>query len=443
MPAKKLSMTLVRNARPPAGRKSIKIAGGDGLYLYVRRNADGGLIKSWVFRYVAPNSKPREMGLGSVRDLDLERAQESAARLRALVQDGRCPLTLVQGGLAKPTGELIEQEEVKPDKPTFRQVVEEVWPSKRAEISNFKHAQEWLSSLRRYAYPVIGDVSVDEVTEEQVLSILSPIWLVKTETAQRVARRMAQVFEYALYKGYRVTQRDNPASMDTAIRFNLPKAERVKQQEHFEAVPYREMPEFCPRLWERAVGRRHNGSAQALMLLILTVVRTGAMLERAKILPNGKKELIRGVEWSEIDFESQLWTIPASRMKTGFEFVVPLSDQAIELLTKIRPAHRRRGLIFPSPRISYAKEGRGISEGAMLGFLQGVRGMNEPDYTVHGFRSTFRDWAGETTLHDRLVIEMAMAHKIKDKVEAAYARGNQLEKRRVLMQEWADYCLPG
>ncbi len=280
---------------------------------------------------------------------------------------------------------------------------------KDSEMKNKKHLAQWRSTLETYAYPFIGKKAVSEITKVDLLAILEPIWLTKNETASRLRGRIETVIDYAKAKEY--FEGDNPAAWKGMLKPLLPQPSKVQITKHHAALPYNQIGSFMKELRERS-----GVSPRALEFAILTAARSGE---------------IRGAEWSEIDLEGKTWTIPASRMKAAKEHRVPLSDAAVALL-KALPRFKGINYVFPATR-----KGQ-LSDTALLAVL---KRMGYTDLTQHGFRSTFRDWAGETTNYPREVIEHALAHQLADKAEAAYQRGTLWPKRVALMDEWSGYCV--
>jgi integrase len=282
----------------------------------------------------------------------------------------------------------------------------------RASWSNPKHAAQWESTLRTYAYPVFGNLPVAAVNTGLVVKVLDPIWSSKSETANRLRGRIEAVLDFAAVRGHRVGE--NPARWKGHLKEALPTPSRVRRVKHHAALPYEEIGAFVADLRHRG-----GGAASALEFAILTAARTGEVI---------------GARWSEIDVKTGVWTIPAARMKARAEHRVPLNDQALEVL--LQEAKRRvNDVVF-----SGQKAGRPLSN---MAFLMMLRRMEREDLTVHGFRSTFRDWAAETTTVAPEVAEAALAHTVANKVEAAYRRSDLFEKRRALMQEWGAFCNRG
>jgi integrase len=293
---------------------------------------------------------------------------------------------------------------------TFEQCAEAYIKAHAPSWRNDKHKAQWASTLKTYACPTLGNLPVATVDTALVLKVLEPIWTDKTETANRVRARIEKVLDWARVRGYR--EGDNPARWRSHLDQLLARKSRVAPVKHRPALLYRDMPAFIANLHKR------NGvSARALEFLILTAARTGEVI---------------GAKRNEIDLGAKLWTAPGTRMKSGREHRVPLCARAIEILKAVPLPDDPNAFVFPN-----ARDGKPLSNMAMLEL---VRGMGRADIVVHGFRSTFKDWAAETTTHENIVTEMALAHKIDDEVEAAYRRGDLMQKRRALMNDWADYC---
>lgn len=390
-------------------------ADGNGLYLRVQKSG----AKSWIFRFQL-NGKRREMGLGTLADKSAPDARSEAAQLAAQVRNGIDP---IEDRKAKAEIAANEAHKAKAAATTFRQVAAEYIENHRASWKNAKHAQQWTNTLEQYAGPIIGDKSVGEITTEDVLSILQPLWITKTETASRLRSRIELVLSYA--KALKLRQGENPAIWRGHLDAILPKESKVKKIQHQPALPYSQVANFMKML------RTANGSgARALELAILTATRSGE---------------VRLAEWSEIDFESKLWTIPAARMKAKREHWVPLSEQAIKLLKEL-PRIEDCNYIFVGTR-----DKRPLSDMTLSAVIRRFNEVekdqtplwidpsNGREVVPHGFRSTFRDWAAEVGHYPRELAEHALAHSLPDKVEAAYHRGTMLDRRRPMMQAWADY----
>jgi len=370
-------------------------ADGNGLFLNVSKT--GG--KSWLFRFRWQGKRP-EIGLGSYTDKSLADAREAVGDCRKLIRRGIDPRTRDRSG-AEPTAL------------TFKECAEQFIKAKRAEWSNPKHQAQWEATLKTYANPVIGHLPVDQVDLEHILAILTPIWETKTETATRVRGRIERVLSWAIVKGYR--QSPNPALWRGNLDMVLPQPTKVKKATHYAALPYVEMPAF----WEALIGYT-SLSAQALQLLILTTARTNEII---------------AARWDEFDTDAQVWTIPADRMKANHEHRVPLTQAAVDLLDAI-PRIDSGEYLFPGQRGN-----QHISSMAMLKFLKDD--MARHDVTVHGMRSTFKDWAMETTTYPGELSEAQLAHVIKNKARAAYERGDKLERRRELLTAWTSYLCNG
>jgi integrase len=357
-----------------------------GLMLVVQPSG----ARSWVLRYQI-NGRRRDMGLGPYPEIGLARAREKAMEARRLVKEGRDPLA----------------ERARVRALTFRAATEALIESKRPGWRNAKHAAQWGATLEAYAYPKLGDLDVKAVDTTAVLDVLRPIWAAKPETASRVRQRIEAVLDYATATGARAG--DNPARWRGHLDHLLAKPSKVKKVAHHAALDWRAAPAFMGEL-----AKREGAAAKALAFVILTAARSGE---------------VRGMTWREIDDEAKVWTVPAGRIKAGKEHRVPLTAAALALLPE---PGEPDALVFPSPAVP----DRPLSDMTLAAVL---KRMGRDDLTVHGFRSTFRDWAGEATAHPREVIEAALAHRLKDKAEAAYARGDLFTKRRRLMEDWAAY----
>jgi integrase len=373
------------------------LSDGGGLYLQI--SASGA--KSWVFRY-RDAGRLRELGLGAAHTFTLAEARKRATEQRKLRADGVDPIEHRHAQRSKAKLDAAKAM-------TFRQCAEAYIDAHRKSWKNDKHAAQWPASLSAYAYPVFGDLPVLSIDVALVTKALEPIWRDKTETASRLRGRIETVLDWAKARGYR--DGDNPARWRGHLDKLLPARAKVQRVEHHAALPFTEIGSFMVPL------REQDGmSALALQFLIQTATRTSEILNAT---------------WAEVDLEAAIWVIPADRMKAGREHRVPLSKPAFALLRELHK-HRTSDFIFPS-----AKPTRPLSNMAMLKLLAR---MGRADLTVHGFRSTFRDWAAERTNFPREVAEHALAHSLPDKVEAAYRRGDLFDKRRHLMEAWARYC---
>ncbi len=358
---------------------------GDGLFLNVTPTG----ARSWICR-VQKNGRRRDIGLGSAKKVSLAQARQRSAEVRAQVEAGIDPV------LQRKKAEGI---------PTFREAAAKVFNENNKSWKNKKHRSQWLTSLQTYAFPKIGDIAVSDIESSHVRDVLIAIWLEKNETARRVRQRIGMVIDWAIAKNYRA----HPLPMN-AINKSLPKVRN--RQNHLAALHYSKVAAFVGKLREReSIGRL------AFEFLILTAARSGE---------------VRGALWSEIDLSERTWTIPAERMKADVEHIVPLSDAALDVLKRAR-VHKEdsNDLVFPGTR-----HGKPMSDMTLTKICRDA----EIDAVPHGFRSSFRDWVSEETDFDRDVAEMALAHTIANPVEAAYRRGKLLQKRRKLMNLWADYC---
>nr|WP_295977048.1 site-specific integrase [uncultured Agrobacterium sp.] len=371
---------------------------GGGLYLQV---AKGG-SKSWIFRFMIAG-KPRYMGLGSIDAFSLREARERAKEARKLVADGIDPIEVRRERIAAARADDAKLV-------SFSEAAERYVKAHAAGWKNLKHADQWRNTLATYADPVIGSLSVAKVDTAHIMQIIEPIWAEKTETASRVRGRIESVLDWATARRYR--SGENPARWRGHLDKLLPARSRVAKVRHHPAMLYTDLPAFMERLWEL-----DSISANALEFTILTAVRTSEAI---------------GATETEFDLLSKVWTIPAERMKANRPHRVPLSDRVLEIL-KTTPREANSPYVFPG-----AKRGKPLSNMAMLELLQGMEGTE--GLTVHGFRSTFRDWAAERSSFPREIAEAALAHVVKDKTEAAYQRGDLLEKRRKLMAAWAGYA---
>lgn len=372
------------------------VGGVSGLYLQVL--ATGG--RSWVLRVVV-GGRRRDMGLGGFPDVPLADARRRARDARETVEQGRDPIELRRGAKAK----LRAQAEATL---TFRQAALDYIAAHEASWKNAKHRQQWKNTLRSYAFPTLGDLSVQDIETPHVLAVLRPIWGQRTETAARLRGRIEQVLDAARAAGAIKAPWENPARWRGHLDKLLAARGRIARPEHHKALHYREAPRFFSRL-QSAEGT----GARALEFAILTATRSGEA---------------RGARWSEIELVEKVWTIPAARMKANKEHRVPLSPAVLGLLDGL-PKFSGEDLVFPAPR------GGPLSD-MTLGAVLRRMGM---EVTTHGFRSTFRDWAAEQTNYPREVAEMALAHAIGDKVEAAYRRGDLFKKRRLLMTAWSAF----
>lgn len=401
----------------------VRIGDGDGLHLLVKPNQIGG--GAWVLRY-SYGGRRRDMGLGTYPAVGLADARAAAEEARKLLRSDTDPLA-ARG--AKRAAQARAAAEAETKAVTFQGAALATVAAKRDGWSNPKHASQWLATLEQHAFPQIGEMPVAEVDVPAVLRVLRPIWPRIPETASRLRQRIEAVLDLARVRGWR--SGENPARWRGLLSEELPPPRRVKRVEHRPALSWQQMPAF----WT-ALSKVDGMGAAALRFAILTAARTGE---------------VRGMTWREVDLEAGLWTIPSGRMKARRTHRVPLSGGAREVLWAVRPEMPRADSLVFSGGDNVMLSDMTVS--AVL------RRMNEPvdggdpeapprwrDHegraiVPHGFRSTFRDWAGETREEGREVVERALAHTVKDKVEAAYARSDLLEKRRPLMEAWGNWCL--
>lgn len=371
------------------------VGGVAGLYLYVLETG----ARSWVLRTMV-GTKRKHMGLGGFPEVPLAKAREKARAAKEQIDQGIDP---IMQRLAIASSLKAQQASQK----TFKQAALAYIEAHGEGWKNPKHRAQWSATLETYAYPHIGDLLVQDVGQDHVLKVLEPIWKTKTETATRLRGRIESVLDWATVRKYR--SGDNPARWKGHLDKLLPAPGKIQKVEHHRALPAAEMVELM-----KALRGREGLAARALEFAILCASRSGE---------------VRGARWDEIDFVTAIWIIPAHRMKAKKEHRVPLSTQAIKVLKSL-PKKADVDLVFSS------EGGKPLSDMALTAVLRRM----EVDAVPHGFRSTFRDWAGELTNHPRDIAEQALAHVLDNKVEAAYRRGDALEKRRKMMQEWADYC---
>ncbi|WP_328805080.1 tyrosine-type recombinase/integrase [Stappia albiluteola] len=372
----------VRNENKPG-----RYADGNGLYLVV----DPSGAKRWLLRTVV-HGRRRDIGLGSLRLISLAQAREQAQEMRHIARSGGDPL--------------VERRKQNQTIPSFEEAALLVHESYRGSWRNQKHRQQWINTLKQHVFPVFGSKRVDQVEPANVLHALSQIWLTKPETARRVKQRIGTILDWAKASGFR--DGENPAA---GVIKGLPK--QPAKQRHHAALPYRQIEGFVKELRSSDVSPT---TRLAFEFLILTACRTSEVLK---------------ARWDEIDFDAKIWTVPSDRMKGSREHRVPLSDRCLAILREARLLAGDSPYLFP---------GRSANKPlSNMVFLMVLRRM-EREATAHGFRSTFRDWASECTGFPRDVCEMALAHTIPNKAEAAYRRGDLLEKRRELMEAWANFC---
>lgn len=379
---------------------------GDGGGLYLRITSEG--TKNWVYRYML-HGKAHWMGVGALHTITLAEARARVAEHRKQRFDGIDPI-------AKRRAERQQASLEAASAITFKECATRYIAGHKLGWRNKKHAAQWEATLTTYAYPIIGSRSAQSIDTGLVLRVLEPIWTTKTDTANRLRGRIEIILDWAKARGYR--KGDNPALWRGHLDKTLPAKSKVRRVAHHAALPYDEIGNFF------AVLREQKGTAaRALEFAILTAARTGEVI---------------GATWGEFDIAGKVWTIPGERMKAGKEHRVPLSDAAL----KIVKATATDGVEKAPDAYVFegGKAGRPLSN---MAFLMLLRRMQRDDLTAHGFRSTMRDWASECTSYSSEVAEMALSHTVGDKVEAAYRRGNLLEKRKQLMADWADFCATG
>ena len=390
---------------------------GGGLYLRVTDGATDKGGKFWAFRFMR-YGKAREMGLGALNAMSLADARLRAAECRKILAEGSDPIT---------ARDAVQSQErlASAREQTFRQCAESYIEAHKAGWRNAKHIWQWDNTLTNHVYPVFGDLPVQEVDLAMVLKVLEPIWKTKTETAARIRGRIEVILDWATAREYR--KGENPARWKGHLENLLPSRAKVQRVTHRPALPYEKIGDFVTLLKEQG-----GIAAQAMAFTILTAARTSEVI---------------GARWDEVDMQKGIWIIPANRIKAGREHRVALSVSALQILQARReaieeekkkagktekPTERKIDWIFTG-----LKRGNPLSNVAMLALL---KRMNRTDITVHGFRSTFRDWCAEQTNFPREVAEAALAHAVGDKVEAAYRRSDLFDKRRLMMDAWARYC---
>lgn len=375
-----------------------KYADGNGLYLFVSKSKS----KSWVYRYQV-NQQRREMGLGSYPILSLKDARLKRDRLKVQVNDGFDPLA----------ERLREREKAKIYlSMTFAKLSEDCFEELKPSFKNKKHQQQWINTLRTYAYPLIGDLPLKEITPRHIKAILDPIWLTKCETARRVRQRIEKVWYWGKFLGY--CSGDNPALKKGNLEYVLPK-QPLYHQTHHSALPYPQLPSF----WKDLQAIKCLSSV-ALQWLILTATRTSEVLYAT---------------WKEIDLDQELWIIPKDRTKTGREYRIPLCFDALEFLNNLQTNYPSDHLLFTNGK------NKVLSDMSMLMLMRSQ--FPSLQATPHGFRSSFRDWGETSNTYSPRALEYALGHLIKNKVESAYQRDDLLLIRRSLMKDWAHYLNRG
>ncbi len=378
-------------------------ADGNGLYLRITKSASAG----WIYRFKL-DGRSRDMGLGTYPQVSLAEARELASAASTLKRSGVDPIEARKAATEARKTELSAYQE---PVATFRDVALDYIEAHRPGWKNAKHASQWSNTLETYAYPTIGDLPPADVTTDHVTKILKAIWVSKSETANRVRNRIELVLDAAKARGLR--NGENPARWRGHLDKLFPKPSQVKPVKHHPALPWAQVPEFI-----RTVRECKGLSYRAIEMTVMTACRTSEVLNAT---------------WNELDLDRDTWTIPAERMKARREHRVPISAQLKMLINRL-PRLESTPYLFPGQRA-----GRPLSNMAMS---MALRELEQNSITMHGFRSTFRDWAGECTAHPRDVCEQALAHTLASEVEAAYRRGDLLNKRRSLMDDWANFLYP-
>lgn len=386
-----------------AGGKPLGDGTVTGLRLIPGMKAGHG---KWQLRFSSPETgKRRDMGLGQYPEVPIANARELAQQARALIAAGQDPIEVRERSRQAPSPA---------ETPTFQDAATQVWEDLKPGWKNPKHAQQWINTLRDYAFPLIGNRAVDKLTPGDFGEVLRSIWLEKPETARRVRQRCHAVLQWCWAHGHISA---NPVDAATAL---LPsQATSAPKREHHPAMPWRAVPAFV----SEHLSLGGNVSQDILLFTILTACRSGES---------------RLMTWAELNLDERVWRIDGSRMKTGVTHRVPLSSQAVAILVKRRETDNHSKLVFPAPR------GGALSDMALTKFLRDHRAPSDTAgrvATAHGFRSSFRDWASEGG-YPRDLAERALAHSVRDQTERAYHRTDLLEKRRPMMQAWADHCAP-
>jgi integrase len=392
----RLSPAFVMKAKKPG-----LFADGGNLLLQVSLGPAGNVRRSWIFRFQLPGRKTRDMGLGGASTISLHEAREMARGYRQLLLEGLDPIEVRK---AKVAANLAATAVAM----TFDEAAKQYIAGHRSSWRSVVHLKQWEASIRDDASPVIGKIDVRAIDTPLVLKVLEPIWKTKTVSAGRLRGRIEAILDWAKARGYR--DDENPARWKGHLKNLLAKPGRV--QEHHAALPYVEMPAFMGELH-----KREGHAALLLEWIILTATRVG---EAA------------GARWEEISWNDKVWTVPGERMKAGKEHRVPLSGAAVAVLERMREQYgSTKGLIFGDPLTA-----KSVVNRTLLRLIASIGARA----TTHGFRSTFRDWAGDRTTFPREVTEAALAHRVGDQVEAAYRRSDALEKRRKLMDAWSAHC---
>ena len=394
MPKKAKDLTAIEAKRlTKAGRHAVGTI--SGLLLVVKETG----ARSWIMRTMV-GDKRRSIGLGAYPEVSLSIAHEKARAVKDLIEKGIDPMAERRARKAALKKQVMQTI-------SFAEAARQCHKKKEKEFKNEKHVLQWISTINRYADPIIGDLPVSEIGIIEIQAVLKPIWNEKTETATRLRQRLEAVLSWAEVAGYRTG--DNPARWKGNLEHLLPKPSKIKKKTHFKALPWQDIGAFMVEL-----RKRQAMTARALEWIILTACRSGE---------------VRGATWDEIDIKNKIWIIPAERMKMKIEHRVPLCQDAIKILEDL-PRFEGSNYLFTAAR------GGPLSD---MSISMLCRRM-EVEAVPHGFRSTFKDWCSETTSYPDMVSEMALAHGISNEVQAAYRRGDLFEKRSRLMDAWMEYC---
>ena len=394
MPKKAKDLTAIEAKRlTKAGRHAVGTI--SGLLLVVKETG----ARSWIMRTMV-GDKRRSIGLGAYPEVSLSIAHEKARAVKDLIEKGIDPMAERRARKAALKKQVMQTI-------SFAEAARQCHKKKEKEFKNEKHVLQWISTINRYADPIIGDLPVSEIGIIEIQAVLKPIWNEKTETATRLRQRLEAVLSWAEVAGYRTG--DNPAKWKGNLEHLLPKPSKIKKKTHFKALPWQDIGAFMVEL-----RKRQAMTARALEWIILTACRSGE---------------VRGATWDEIDIKNKIWIIPAERMKMKIEHRVPLCQDAIKILEDL-PRFEGSNYLFTAAR------GGPLSD---MSISMLCRRM-EVEAVPHGFRSTFKDWCSETTSYPDMVSEMALAHGISNEVQAAYRRGDLFEKRSRLMDAWMEYC---
>ena len=398
-----MALNKLNHAKIKSISEPCQLCDGGGLWLIATRSKLGHINIKWAYRYKL--GKNRKMGLGTYPDVSLAAARELAAGCRDLVRQKIDPIDHRNSQNAEKLEAIISKSH------TFERCAQAYINAHRSGWSNEKHIKQWSSTLKQYAYPLIGSTDVKDITTGMVLEVIEPIWSSKNETANRVRQRIEKVLEWAAVKNYR--SRDNPAQWRGHLDHLLPKPGKVKKVKHFQALPWRDVPMLYSEL------RSNNCiSSKALQITILTAKRTSEVL---------------WMKEAEFDLDAGIWNIPAGRMKSKRPHREPLADETICLIKKMK-MEMIAGCDYLIPG---SRGNKPINQVAMIRYLQ--RDLGYTGITVHGFRSAFRDWVADSTNYPGELAESCLSHVLSNKTEAAYQRSDMLERRRELMQAWANH----